>query len=62
MAYFLETENNQSCAPSVKYIIAVGSNGTNEGYHYASVLMSTGGAGGKATVMTGAIYAVPLDS
>jgi hypothetical protein len=40
----------------------VGSNGTNEGYHYASVLMSTGGAGGKATVMTGAIYAIPLDS
>ncbi|MGZ8367427.1 MAG: hypothetical protein ACXWVK_01655 [Rhodoplanes sp.] len=40
----------------------IGANGTNEGYHYASFLMSTGGADGTAVMTSGAIYSSPFHS
>jgi hypothetical protein len=39
----------------------LGSNGTNEGYHYAQVLLSNAGSGGTVKVSSGAIWATPLD-
>ncbi len=40
----------------------VGANGTNEGYHFATFLMSTVGTCGTAIVKSGAIYSSPLES
>lgn len=40
----------------------IGANGTNEGYHYATFLMSTAGGEGKAVMKYGAIYSSPLES
>lgn len=40
----------------------VGANGTNEGYHFATFLFSTGGTCGKAIMKSGAIYSSPLES
>lgn len=39
----------------------LGANGTNEGYHYAQILLSNAGSGGIVKVMNGAIWATPLD-
>jgi len=40
----------------------IGANGTDEGYHYASFLMGTGGTGGTAIMTSGAIYSSPFIS
>jgi hypothetical protein len=40
----------------------IGANGADEGYHYATFLMSNGGGGGAASVVSGAIYSSPLHS
>lgn len=40
----------------------IGANGTDEGYHYASFLMGTGGTGGTAIMTSGAIYTSPFRS
>lgn len=40
----------------------IGANGANEGYAYATFLMSTAGGKGLATMKYGAIYSSPLES
>lgn len=40
----------------------IGANGTDEGYHYASFLMGTGGTEGTAVMTSGAIYSSPFHS
>ncbi len=40
----------------------IGANGANEGYNYATFLMSTAGGEGKAVMKYGAIYSSPLES
>lgn len=40
----------------------IGANGANEGYTYATFLMSTAGGAGKAVMKSGAIYSSPLES
>lgn len=40
----------------------LGAAGTDEGYHYAQVLLSNGGSSGTVNIGSGAIWAAPVDS
>jgi hypothetical protein len=54
----------QTDANSVGFASAAvtGANGANEGYNYATFLMSTAGGEGQAMMKYGAMYSSPLDS
>lgn len=56
--YYQTDPNSVGCVNSV----VVGANGAQEGYIYATFLMSTAGGEGKATMKYGAIYSSPLES
>lgn len=42
--------------------VVIGANGANEGYNYATFLMSTAGGDGKAVMKYGSLYSSPLES